>query len=368
MASEEYQQSGVDYDRLDHVKRLAVAAAAATDDVVAASRDFATIAASRGEPAFCFHVGDETLALVVEGLGTKSMVASQVMKATNENFFDLVAEDAVAAIVNDLLCVGALPVVVNAYWAVGDAGWYDSEAAESLIAGWQRACALSGAVWGGGESPALPGLVVNGEIELAGSALGVLPRDRRPLIGDAISAGDRMVIVGSSGMHTNGASMMRRLAAELPDGFGTPIDETGSTFGQAVLVPTINYVGLMRRILADPACPVSYVNHITGHGLLKLMRPEGNWRYVVETLPPVPPVLQFFADQRRLAPEDAYRLFNMGAGLVLYVPPQSVPAVIAAAAAEGLDAMDAGHIEAGPRSVELTELALTYDSDEMRLR
>jgi phosphoribosylformylglycinamidine cyclo-ligase len=366
--SSEYEKSGVDYGRLDLIKRLAVAAAATTDDLAASNDGFDVFGSTRGEPAFCFTVGTQTLALVVEGLGTKSLIAERVLSETGENYFDAVAKDAVAAIVNDLLCVGALPLVVNAYWSVGDATWYDSEAAEALINGWQSACRESGAVWGGGESPALPDIVAKGAIELAGSAVGAIPQGSRPMTGEAIAEGDRIILVESSGMHTNGASAMRRLAADLPDGYNTSIDSAGTSFGRAILVPTVNYTPLVRRLVEDADCEISYINHITGHGFLKLMRPVGEWRYVIEQLPPVPSLFEFFVRERSLDAAEAYTLFNMGAGLALYVRPDSVAAVLDAAAAVGLNAWDAGRVEPGVRSVAIEPHDVVFDAEAMRLR
>ena len=110
------------------------------------------------------------------------MIAQRRSGATGVNRFEAVAYDTVAAIVNDLACVGALPLVVNAYFATGDSAWYaNRERATQLLEGWQQACVDAGATWGGGESPALAGLVTQREIELAGAAIGALPDGSEPL-------------------------------------------------------------------------------------------------------------------------------------------------------------------------------------------
>src|SRR5262249_58431238 len=115
---------------------------------------------SRGEPAFVFELGEQTFAFVVEGLGTKSIVARHVLEAQGVNRFADVAYDTVAAILNDLCCVGALPLVVNAYFATGASEWYrEPERSAALLEGWRRACADAGCAWGGGESPPLPRLL-----------------------------------------------------------------------------------------------------------------------------------------------------------------------------------------------------------------
>src|SRR6202043_3398683 len=123
-----------------------------------AGRGGRALDASRGEPAFVFEVDGQTLAFVVEGLGTKSIIARHVLETLGIDRFAEVAYDTVAAILNDLPCVGALPLVVNAYFATGASDWYlRDERAASLLEGWRRACTDAGCVRGGGESPSLPG-------------------------------------------------------------------------------------------------------------------------------------------------------------------------------------------------------------------
>ena len=174
-----YRDAGVDYETLDESKRLAIAKALSTSSLLA-GRGGHALDASRGEPAFAFELDGRTLAFVVEGLGTKSIIARQVLEEQGIDRFADVAYDTVAAIVNDLCCVGALPLVVNAYFATGASEWYREGArAASLLEGWRRACADAGCAWGGGESPSLPGLVDEREIELAGAAVGAVPEGLR---------------------------------------------------------------------------------------------------------------------------------------------------------------------------------------------
>jgi phosphoribosylformylglycinamidine cyclo-ligase len=132
-----YSAAGVDYDALDAGKRLAMAKALSTSSLLAA-RGGRALDASRGEPAFVFELGAQTLAFVVEGLGTKSIIARHVLEDQGDDRFADVAYDTVAAIVNDLCCVGALPLVVNAYFATGASQWYlQRERSASLLEGWR---------------------------------------------------------------------------------------------------------------------------------------------------------------------------------------------------------------------------------------
>src|ERR1700722_3392770 len=132
-----YRAAGVDYEVLDAGKRLAMTRALATSALMGA-RGGRALDVSRGEPAFVFELGGQTLAFVVEGLGTKSMIARAVLEGQGVNRFGDVAYDTVAAIVNDLCCVGALPVVLNAYFATGASDWYSHQDRQAgLLAGWR---------------------------------------------------------------------------------------------------------------------------------------------------------------------------------------------------------------------------------------
>src|SRR3984893_15971835 len=188
-----YRAAGVDYEALDAGKRLAMAKALSPSPLLA-ERGGRAVDGSRGEPAFVFELDGRAFAFVVEGLGTKSLIARQVLETLGVNRFAEVAYDTVAAILNDLCCVGALPLVVNAYFATGASDWYlQRERSVSLLEGWRRACVDAGCVWGGGESPSLPGLLDERDIELAGAAVGAVPKGRAPILGEALAPGDEIV-------------------------------------------------------------------------------------------------------------------------------------------------------------------------------
>jgi phosphoribosylformylglycinamidine cyclo-ligase len=360
-----YRAAGVDYDALDAGKRLAIAKALSTSALLQA-RGGRAVDASRGEPAFVFELGEQTFAFVVEGLGTKSIVARHVLEAQGIDCFADVAYDTVAAILNDLCCVGALPLVVNAYFATGASEWYsDLERATSLLEGWRRACADAGCVWGGGESPSLPGLLAGADIELAGAAVGAVPAGRRAILGEDLAAGHEIVLVASSGLHANGASLARLVASRLDAGYATVLGD-GSTLGEALLAPSVMYVALVSSLI-EADVPLSYISHITGHGLLKLMRPPRALTYRIERLPEVPPVLGFLVEHAGLDAAAAYSTFNMGAGYALYGPPGTGEAIVAAAARLGLAALLAGRVEDGPRQVILEPVGVRFDGSQLEL-
>jgi phosphoribosylformylglycinamidine cyclo-ligase len=360
-----YASSGVDYDVLDRTKRAAGAAAAASAHLLAAhgAREFAD---SRGQSAYVFEFGGQKLAFVLECLGTKSLIALEYEQRTGENRWADVARDTVAAVVNDLASVGALPLVVNAYFATGSDDWFGRPGAmDELVRGWALACAESGASWGGGETPTLRGLVTAGAIELAGSSVGYLPAGREPILGQALQPGDEIVLVASNGLHANGASLARTVADRLPDGWSTAL-ASGRTLGDAVLAPTVNYVPLVRALLAQDVA-VSYLAHITGHGWRKIMRAERDLSYVIDTLPATPEVLAELVHHTGLTPTEAYATFNMGAGFAIFCRPGGAPAVLRTADTHGYRAHLAGTVSAGDRSVTIRPLDITYPGDTLLL-
>ena len=363
--SDAYRSAGVDYETLDAGKRSALSEALATSALLTAAGGRA-VDESRGEPAFVFEAAGRQLAFVVEGLGTKSIIARQVEEQVGFSGFGSVAYDTVAAIVNDLCCVGALPLVVNAYFATGASDWYERrDRHEDLLAGWRQACEDAGATWGGGESPSLPGLVEPGDIELAGSAVGIVPEGREAILGAGLAPDDEIVLVASSGLHANGSSLARAVAARLPDGYATRLP-SGRSYGEALLDPSVMYAGLVRRLVSG-SIDVHYLSHITGHGLLKLMRPRRELTYRLTWLPPVPEVLTFLVEQAEMTPAAAYTTFNMGAGFAVYCGAGGGEQVVALAAELGLSAGVAGVVEAGPRRVLLEPVGVVFESGDMDL-
>src|SRR5690348_11777128 len=169
-----YEQAGVNYELIDPLKVAAQRAAAATGANLGA-HGFSEVQASRGESAYVVDVGPFYLASIVECLGSKSLVADEMRKLTGKSYYDGIAQDTIAMAINDLITVGATPLVVQAYWAAGGSEWFgDAQRAQALVAGWKRACDTCGVAWGGGETPALAGIVEGGRIDLAASCTGLI--------------------------------------------------------------------------------------------------------------------------------------------------------------------------------------------------
>jgi phosphoribosylformylglycinamidine cyclo-ligase len=361
-----YAQSGVDYSAMDPIKVLAQQKAQQTSPNLA-NFGAQELAASRGESAYVWEEGDVYRSLVVEGLGTKNLVADATRTFTGKTHYDSIAQDTVAMIVNDLIVVGALPQVVNAYFAIGDSDWMsDKERASDLINGWAAACNLAGATWGGGETPTLKGIVAPETIDLAGSAVGVISPKERLVLGDKLTAGDSVVLIASSGVHANGLTMARAIAEKLPKGYGTKLSD-GRLYGEALLTPTPIYVSLVRGLL-EAKLDIHYMVNVTGHGWRKLMRANKDFSYVMHTLPDVPAEFDLIQEQANASDRDMYGNYNMGAGFAVYVPAAEAEKVVEIAAAEGLQAWVAGTVETGPKQVVIEPKNITFAGDSLEVR
>src|ERR1700709_1314230 len=198
--------------------------------------------------------------------------------------------------INDLITVGATPLIVQAYWAAGGSEWFaDANRSQALVAGWERACDAWSVAWGGGESPALAGIVTEGRIDLAASCTGLINPKERLSVGDKLGAGDAIVLLASSGIHANGLSLARKLGERLPGGYLTEI-EPGLTYGDALLAPTLLYSPVTESMYRQGITP-RYAANITGRGWRKLLRHPAKHTYRIHTVPPVPTVLKFIQQQ-----------------------------------------------------------------------
>jgi phosphoribosylformylglycinamidine cyclo-ligase len=176
------------------------------------------VAASRGESAYVVDVGPFYLASIVECLGSKALVADEMQRLTGRSYYASIAQDTIAMAINDLITVGATPLVVQAYWAAGGSAWFaDAARAEALVAGWKAACDQLPGRLGRRRDPALAGIVAEGRIDLAASCTGLVHPKRRLSLGDALAPGDAIVLLESSGIHANGVSLARELAKRLPE-------------------------------------------------------------------------------------------------------------------------------------------------------
>lgn len=364
-----YEKSGVRYDQLDAFKRACQKAARTTASVLQ-GHGYAEPATTRGESAYLMEAADHFLAHVEEGLGTKNLVADAVYAQTGKCYYREIAIDTVATMVNDLITCGALPISVAMHAAVGDSDWFgDSTRTQALVDGFAEGCRAAGAVWGGGETPTLGGVVEPEAIVLAGSAIGKIAPKSHRIVGD-VQDDDTILFLASSGVQTNGLSLCRRLAAQLPLGYRTPIGHGDPrSFGEALLAPSVIYVAFVRECQRR-GVKLNYVAHVTGHGWRKLMRLEEPFVYEITAPREAPALFRFMIEAGPIEVREAYATFNMGVGFAAYVAPDQADAALAIARETGYDAWSAGRVkrEGGRKAVTVPSLGLTFEGDTLQLR
>jgi phosphoribosylformylglycinamidine cyclo-ligase len=361
-----YEQAGVNYELIDPLKVAAQRAAASTAGHLAA-HGFSEVKASRGESAYVVDVGPFFLASIVECLGSKALVADEMHKLTGKSYYDSIAQDTIAMAVNDLITVGATPLVVQAYWAAGGSDWFgDAQRAQALVQGWKKACEACGVAWGGGETPALAGIVESGRIDLAASCTGIINPKERLSVGDRLAAGDAIVLLASSGIHANGLSLARKLVERLPQGYLTKLPD-GSTYGEALLAPTVLYSPVTEALYKAGITP-HYCANVTGHGWRKLLRHPSALTYRIAEVPAVPPVLSFIQQHAKQDDREAYSTLNMGAGFALFVDAKDAQRAVDVARSCGIEAIVAGRVEQGPKQLFIEPLGLRFGDDDLQLR
>ncbi len=355
----------VDYDTADPAKVLAQTEGKATARNLPFG--FSEVEGTRGESAYVFDMGDMYGAFVQEGLGTKSLVAQSIYADTGQSFFAAIAQDTVATFINDLISVGATPVVSNAYWSSSSYHWLaDHKLTKDFIKGWRAACDSAQVTWGGGETQSLSGVVVDGVLELAGSAFGVI-KPKTQLVSDKnLRAGDAILLLESSGVHANGISLIREIATSLKDGYQTRLAD-GTLLGETVLKPTHLYAQVVRKFF-DEGLDIHYLSNITGHGWRKIMRGRPVFSYVIDTVPPIAEIFKFIAKQTNNSDEDMYGNYNMGAGYAVYLPHADAVRAQSVAKSCGLQSWIAGKVETGSKQVVIKPKGLIFQAESLKVR
>lgn len=361
-----YESSGVSYASMDPVKKTAQESAKSTSFNLD-KFGFSEISRSRGDSAYVWDEGDCYKAFVMEGLGTKNLVADATRKITNRTYYDAIAQDVVAASTNDLLVVGAQPMVVNAFWGLGKSEWLDdAERTRDLVDGWARACNLAGASWGGGETPTHKEIVYPDVIDLGSACVGIINPKSRLSLGDKLRSGDSIILIESSGIHANGLTLARKIAEELDEGYATKLND-GRLYGEALLVPTHIYAKTIAELF-EADIDIHYMVNITGHGFRKIMRAKEEFTYAIENLPEVDELFKFIQEKSGMSDEDMYGTFNMGAGFAVMLPSDQAEKAVEVIKENGFKSWVAGKVEAGEKQVVINPLNITFKSDTLNIR
>ena len=280
-----------------------------------------------------------------DGVGTKLKIAFLMDK------HDTVGIDCVAMCVNDVVCAGAEPLFFLDYIACGKN--YPEKIA-AIVKGVAEGCKQAGAALIGGETAEHPGLMPEDEYDLAGFAVGVA--DEKDLItGEHIKAGDVLIGIASSGVHSNGFSLIRKVFAVTKESLGVYYDELGTTLGEALLTPTRIYVKALQSV-KEAGVTIKGCSHITGGGFyenIPRMLPEGVSARIQKDSYPVPPIFGLLQKTGNLEEKMMYNTYNMGLGMVLAVDAADADKTVEALKAAGEQAYIVGDITAGNKEVIL---------------
>jgi phosphoribosylformylglycinamidine cyclo-ligase len=301
------------------------------------------------------------IAISTDGVGTKLLVAQQMGN------YDTVGIDCVAMNVNDVLCVGAEPVALVDYVAVERA---DAALLEAIGRGLHEGARQARVTIPGGELAVVPELLhrapAGDSFDLVATAIGTVPLDR-VLVGQDVADGDAVIGLASSGIHSNGLTLARRvLLDDDPRRLAERVPELARTLGEELLEPTRIYVQPVVAMVAA-GLPIKALAHITGDGLFNLTRVAAPVSFHLPLLPEPPPIFKLIQARGRVAPAEMYRTFNMGVGFCIVVAPEGVAGVLDAAARHGQLAWPLGHVRAdGLRRVELPTLGLIGEAGVFR--
>ncbi len=286
-----------------------------------------------------------TLVSGTDGVGTKIKLAFLMDQ------HDTVGIDCVAMCVNDIVCAGGEPLFFLDYIACGKN--YPEKIA-AIVKGVAEGCKQAGAALIGGETAEHPGLMPEDEYDLAGFVVGVI--DEKDLItGADIKPGDVLVGIASSGVHSNGFSLVRKVFEMTKESLDTYYDELGKTLGEALLEPTKIYVKALKSI-KEAGVVIKGCSHITGGGFyenIPRMLPEGVCAEVHKNSYPIPAIFKLLQNKGKIEEQMMYNTYNMGLGMVLAVDPADADRAVAAIKAAGETAYVVGEVKTGEKGVNL---------------
>lgn len=329
-----YQDAGVNIEDGDELVRRIKPFAAKTmrKEVLSGVGGFASLCALPS------GFREPILVSGTDGVGTKLKVAIRAGR------HDTIGQDLVAMCVNDIVTSGAEPLFFLDYFATAK---LDVNMAESVIRGIAKGCELAGCALVGGETAEMPGMYAAGDYDLAGFAVGVVEKDQR-IDGTKVQAGDALVAIASSGLHSNGYSLARKVLFE-KCGYDLDhqFDQLPGTLGDALLTPTRIYAKALKKVFAGHS--VHAAAHVTGGGIvLNLPRVLPEWAQAELLAWSVPPIFQILRAEGNIPTVEMERTFNLGIGMVLVVAPGDAEAVVETLNAEDESAWVAGHIRKRP--------------------
>ncbi|WP_426323023.1 phosphoribosylformylglycinamidine cyclo-ligase [Microbacterium sp. E-13] len=285
------------------------------------------------------------LATSTDGVGTKVAIAQAIDK------HDTIGQDLVGMVVDDIVVVGAKPLFMTDYIACGKVF---PERIADIVRGIADGCAATGTALVGGETAEHPGLLGAGDYDVAGAATGVVEADG-VLGAERVREGDVVLALASSGLHSNGYSLVRHIVARSGIQYGDNASDFGTTWGEALLEPTRLYTQPLLRLIAESGEGVHSLSHVTGGGIaanLARVLPQGTWVEVDRSTWSPSPVFRVLADLGGLALEATEGTWNLGIGFLAVVSPETAGAAASALARDGIATWQVGVVQGGRRPAD----------------
>ncbi len=354
-----YAKAGVDYTKLEPFKQAMIAAGKRTvafpnkrdvfiaEDVMHAH---GAVFEYRGNAS---HMWCQTQ----EGLGNKNWVAEWMYEnaGTGKTYHDAIAKDVALMSANDCLAQGALPVVFTDHIEANSSEWFaDEKRAKDMADGFVSICEEIGMALPAGESAPLKYLVnpkapVKNAASFSGAVTGIIAPKERLITGKKLAAGDHIIAIASSGIHSNGISLVIEKALALPEQFLTKLPN-GQMLGEEALIPTRSYVALVEALM-DASIDIHALLPGTGDGVGKLAFDKRPFTYRIHSWLEVPELFRYFKDQLGVSLKDSLKTFNWGAGYYVFAPANEAERIVALGTKAGYALMDVGAVEEGKREV-----------------
>jgi phosphoribosylformylglycinamidine cyclo-ligase len=328
-----YAQAGVNIKEIKHIHSLIGRVISRTHNRANNGR----VLSGFGHYAGLIDIGSCVLALHCDGVGTKILVA-QTMKN-----FSTIGIDCVAMNVNDIICVGGMPIAFVDYIATAST---DPKLLRKLAEGLAKGAEEAGVAIVGGETAIVPTTFSthyeHPYLEISGTALGLVNKKSDLILGDKIRDGDIILGIESSGLHSNGFTLARKALSKYE--FSENVGNLGRPLGDELLTPTRIYVKPVIEILGSGVV-ITGIAHVTGGSFTKLRRINSKVNYRLSTMPQPPEIFRLIQEQGKVESAEMYRTFNMGIGMCVIVPRESVEAIISVFGKYGMRAMNIGIIE-----------------------
>lgn len=323
---------------------------------------------SLGEPAVLLDLLDYDfyLAFKTDGVGTKSLIADQMANLIKKKkiskdiskLYSGLGIDLIASNVNDLICLGAKPIVLSDEVAAGNyKKFMEKDFIKGLYSGLKKGCLEASITIPCGESPTLVDIIDKKAVNITGSSLGIVKPKKKAILGNNLKEKDAIFSLASNGIHTNGLSLARKIVEKLPKGYFTPFGK--KTIGEKLLVPTRIYVKPILEMI-EKDVEIHYMSNITGSAFRKIMRNRKPFTYIIEKLPKKPKILKYLQKIANIPDSEAYETWNMGLGFVIFAPENQEKKMTKICQKYKIRLYKIGQVQKGPKQVIIEPLDIIY--------